>query len=676
MMMRKQSVRSSLSIVAAAGALLLQSTGPAGTGRGTVTVVAASSSSKSTPTPTPTSIGSSRENNFNSTSSSLSSSSSVTDAYHQEQQKLNGTEHRGPLHRQSHENDGFNNNNNNSSSISESGRQHMPKNSDHENDEDKEKRNSNSNSRARKDFFQSLSDTIIHSSSETLSKVLQGDLAGRVPSNLFGQTLRQEIANCPFQHVTHINNSNDGSQTNNNYKNISSSVPHLSKTASSLDDNHQDVISQEILSSHQYSNLNPIQHTKLYGGAQYHRTLQSFHHLIHTLPLSKVTPDEVALLIHGINTDAHHDGEDLLKAVAMLSSTKMEQVMDMVLLDMARRIEFVLLRMWDVVEYTLLVSGDEMAGRTTMPIVSRNIDDHANHVRRRGNNDDNHQIRKGIGSASYISYEYSKRQGQEHGTHAHANTHLHTQRKINTKEVTKDMRKMVKDIFHDFVREKVRLAYVLCLKDTAAMFAFISWDLALGDRSGSNLSLAALRSNTGRSNGSNGSGGNYHSMEEWDPFDDDDDNDDMITNNNNSNGSNDRRRKGGDLVGGVLNQGEDHIHVPVNTQRGRAIVDSRVDAVLMEVMEAVQAASAQSSCYGEHLQQTTAAINVLVHHVTRRWRIDIAQNAMSKFNSFCMLPLHDEFLGYLRREMNKRLVEDLDGEGGHWKYNLLGKADL
>lgn len=75
---------------------------------------------------------------------------------------------------------------------------------------------------------------------------------------------------------------------------------------------------------------------------------------MNTIPIDHSTLDDIALLLHGL-LDANHNGNDILRSVAKLSSTRIEPIMMDLLDDLARRIEYVLLKMWDLVEYTLLV---------------------------------------------------------------------------------------------------------------------------------------------------------------------------------------------------------------------------------------------------------------------------------------------------------------------------------
>jgi len=247
--------------------------------------------------------------------------------------------------------------------------------------------------------------------------------------------------------------------------------------------------------------------------------------------------------------------------------------MDEILISLATRVEYVLMRMWCVVEYTNLVRNGEQV--EAMMHVNANV--HANN-----NHDHDH--------------DYS----------------LHN--------LEKELGDFVKTAYGKFVREKVQFCYSMAREDILALFRFVSWDLAFGDTK-MNVNAKAV-----------------------DIVSDDELDLDEDTN----------------VVGGR----------PTSTTGTgtvtTTILDPRTDEILSSVIQAVQASTSSpssssstsdKSATGQELGQTCAAINVLVQHVTNRWRGDVSQIVMTKFNAYCMLPLHEEFLGYLRREMNGYIAD-------------------
>lgn len=398
----------------------------------------------------------------------------------------------------------------------------------------------------------SLSNEIIHASSTTLSKVLRGDIAGAVPADLYGQTLQQEIAACPFQSNVllsqYINEAN-------------STTTHINSKG-----NRERRMALE--------ERDPLHDRRLYGGAQYHRTLSQFHNLIHNVPIDKSTSDEIALLLHGI-PDVSNDGVNILRSVAKLSSRKMELIMDDILMEMATRVEFVLTRMWDVVEYTQLVREDI----TATPV---------------------------FGRRTVRPHQFVEEDGD------------------GIKEMEHDLNRFAKERYAQFVKKRIEFCYRMLREDLMAMFRFVSWDLAFGDRFESTI----------------GADGCIVKVEGLD--DDIDDSDNKMTN-------------GDDLTTGESARDAGTLGISRSIKQ-KTILDRRTDEILRSVVDAVQA-TVDKSGTGESMGQTCAAINVLVRYVTDRWRRDVSQMVMTKFNAYCMLPLHEDFLGYLRREMDVYLNE-------------------
>jgi hypothetical protein len=411
--------------------------------------------------------------------------------------------------------------------------------------------NDSSSTLRRKKRTRSLCNHIVHTCSSTLSKVLRGDVAPIVPADLYGQTLVQEIAECPFRHENlWLFQNDDGS--------LDFSVERKKQSVG----NHWDDLYHQ---------------RKLYGGAQYHRALSQFHFLIHTVPIDRSTSDEIALLLHGISGE-NHDGNDILRSVAKLSSVKIESIMSDILDDMIHRVEYVLLRMWEIVEYTLLVREEDSHSVLATSLYSVGKKNFAN--------------KDIIGNGPECDME--------------------------TKLLA-----YAKEVYTKFVMEKCQFCYNMVREDLKALFRFVSWDLAFGDRFLSTI----------------GVDGCIIPMEGMD--------EDDVENGNECGDKTDISNHQGHSQHQQKTSKSPTTVVP----KPRKILDPTTDGILQNVVQAVQTSASRIGTGGT-MPQTCAAINVLVQYVTESWRRDVSQILMTKFNAYCMLPLHEEFLGYLRREMD------------------------
>jgi len=389
-----------------------------------------------------------------------------------------------------------------------------------------------SESEETKALIASLSNDIIHSTAETLSKVIRGDVASYISADLYGQTLAQESAACP-----------------------------PSSTLMNLD--------LALMNSLE----NDVSGRKLYGGAQYHRTIQLFHKIIETFPIDDSTADEIALLLNGMSST--HDGSDLLRSVAILSSRKISIMMEDVLNEMAKRIEYIFLRMWDLVEYSLVTRGShQTCGRDSAIFAGSNLD--------------------AFGALDSNTRTKSK--------------------KMNGKkeEITHDMIQFIRQIFENFVREKVSLAFYMARDDMSALFRYVSWDLAFGDK------VMSQNGSLSKSIGNEGPKSYVHDFD----YDEDEDN---------------------------TSNSESQIR---QYSTSAPVLDFNTDHILNEVVSAIK--SIDHTAAGQALGQTCAAVNVLVQHVTCRWRKDVTQIVCSKFNTFCLLSFHHDFMAYVRRELEAK----------------------
>jgi hypothetical protein len=192
----------------------------------------------------------------------------------------------------------------------------------------------------------------------------------------------------------------------------------------------------------------------------------------------------------------------------------------------------------------------------------------------------------------------------------------------NFAQVEQDLAQFVKGRYGLFVKNRCEFCYTMLREDLLAMFRFVSWDLAFGDKFESTI----------------GVDGCIIEIEGLEDDYEDESGDDI---------EDDGQHLSMDKSAMRLSQ-------DAGSLERKTILDPRTDEILRHVMDAVQA-TVDKSGTGESMGQTCAAINVLVQYVTDRWRRDVSHMAMTKFNAYCMLPLHEDFLGYLRREMEEYL---------------------
>jgi len=219
--------------------------------------------------------------------------------------------------------------------------------------------------------------------STALSSLLRGN-APNVPPTLFGETLEQEVTACLLFRRKHAGVVGDGMDD--------ASVTSYMRNARIVTDNA---------------------HQKLYGGAQYHRTMHHFHEALLATPLPDISTDEINLLIDGRSQT--HDGSDLLRTVALLARHRIEGLVIQLLDELTCRVQYVLERLWDVVSYNL----------TTRPV-------------------------RGIDSTSSVLLE-------------------DVEDAAMTEKVTQ--------AYKEFVAWRARVAREKCVADVYALIRFVSWDL-------------------------------------------------------------------------------------------------------------------------------------------------------------------------------------------------------
>jgi hypothetical protein len=356
--------------------------------------------------------------------------------------------------------------------------------------------------------------------STALSSLLRGN-SPNVPPALFGETLEQEVTACLLYRKKHAGAVGDGMDD--------VSVTSYMRNARIVTDNA---------------------HQKLYGGAQYHRTMHHFHEALLATPLPDISTDEINLLIDGRSQT--HDGSDLLRTVALLARHKIEGLVIQLLDELTCRVQYVLERLWDVVSYNL----------TTRPV-------------------------RGTDST--------------------------TSRLLDEME-DEAMTEKVTQAYKEFVAWRARVAREKCVADVYALIRFVSWDLQY--RRPSNPASGPIDGNAMARSPETVRGGHMHG-------EDDDDDDGYLNDDGDM----------GDLVGGVLNPGENPD-------------DQRLTTAI--------AVGAQNHLSAVGNAQTIEdAIRLLVETVTHSWRREMSRLIMGKFNVYFFLSFHEDFGQFLRQYLAK-----------------------
>jgi hypothetical protein len=180
-------------------------------------------------------------------------------------------------------------------------------------------------------------------------------------------------------------------------------------------------------------------------------------------------------------------------------------------------------------------------------------------------------------------------------------------------EITHEMIQFIRRIFENFVREKVSLAFHMARDDMTALFRYVSWDLAFGDK------VMSQNGSISKSIMIEGAKSYFHDFD----YDGDEEEESSTT-------------------GSQIQK----------YSSSRPVLDFNTDHILHEVVSAIK--SIDHTAAGQALGQTCAAVNILVQHVTCRWRKDVTQIVCSKFNTFCLLSFHRDFLSYMRRELEAK----------------------
>lgn len=510
-----------------------------------------------------------------------------------------------------------------------------------------------------------LADDLHETYSTSVVGTLRGDGAARVPPKIFGQTYAEESS---------------AFLTSQYARAVEQDIAPGADLASSKSGHGQDsssgaaLVTEESVAAWTWHTTPTIYETgggtiaqrKLYGGAQYHRLLESLHSTLMNAPLAPVTSDELALLMRGVSATGGgvHDGGNVLGAVANICRHRMDTLLRSWLDAVTARVEFVLgERSWEVAHYSALTP------RPSSPGVPHDMQNSA--------------LEAELGSEERNRLE-------------------------------DELTEVSKGAYAEFVRTLVARAHNLARDDLDALVKYVSWEMVTGDGVGrqrarvppaarampsgsSSAASAAATIQDKKTQGRKGlqgrarkvRGGASSSSATSLAFRGNrrqDSKDDVVP----RGGSTEVEREidyelGGDLVGGVLSRGiEDDLFededsllrggggegsspslddVPSSSASSTTTTtmtisgddaENDVASIIADALQTVQyAATAEDS---ERALRT--AVSDLVVRVTTSWRREASSMVMGKFNAVVLLGLHEswgrrlreEVDGYLRRE--------------------------
>ena len=494
----------------------------------------------------------------------------------------------------------------------------------------------------RKQILFNLAMSMQDAHTSTVQALIKGN-AAHIPPALFGQTILQEKAACnkKFLDVTSDSYNVDIKAELKSIKNGQrDEIETLGPSFRHIED-------PNLLS---YWGLTP--EARLYGGAQYHRVLRYYHHLLLTAPLPQITDDEVALLTNGI-TDVH-DSSDLMRAVALLVQQKLELVMEDILADMTRRLLYVMERQWELVEYSMTL----------------------------------HRPMGATGTGFGKSGDKSRRESILYSRYGPEFT-----------KAEKDLMSVLSISFHKFAQEQAENAHRKSAEDIKALLRYVTWD------------MGRARTRTRNSEYQNSAGGYVTEIQivrDDSPIPDEIPNEppDGEAKNTNNQSSSSRKRKqkkksaysdstkrrmiarGGAAIGSGRKRSQlrrDDENESVTSTRAdqenaqveedeeyedesasTSLVltsqtspmfsgDDEVLSLLFDTLSTTLVPKSESQG-----GQTQAAIENLTAYITDRMRLDLSRMIRSKFNTFFLLPFYEDLGIYLRRELDSYLAS-LDG---------------
>jgi len=233
-----------------------------------------------------------------------------------------------------------------------------------------------------------------------LRKAIQGSITA--PASLFGETLHQEKT------------AGGGS------------FSHISSSPMSVSDRTWDrLVGTEVgHASH-----------RLYGGAQYHRTLREFHLATKCMRLPSISEDEIA---NAAGMGTTHDGMNFMHAACVIALEKAKRSLEPMLEALQQRVSHVFERLCPVTEYMLLQEFKSKS--STSSSIGRTLEDYDSYS-------------KHTASASSSVMDISQ---------------------------NPQFRRLIRKIFESFVAQCAESTMVKCRDDLVAVTRYVTWNIEDG----------------------------------------------------------------------------------------------------------------------------------------------------------------------------------------------------
>jgi len=243
-----------------------------------------------------------------------------------------------------------------------------------------------------------------------LRKAIQGSITA--PASLFGETLQQE-------------------------KTAGGSFSHISNSPMSVSDRTWDrLVGTEVgHASH-----------RLYGGAQYHRTLREFNLATKCMRLPSISEDEIA---NAAGMGATHDGMNFLHAACVIALEKARRSLEPMLEALQQRVSHVFERLCPVTEYMLLQEfKSKSSSSSSLGSTSRGYDSYATPTSK-------------LSSSSVMDISQNPQ-----------------------------FRRLIRKVFESFVAQCAETTMIKCRDDLVAITRYVTWNLEDGTSSAGALRRA------------------------------------------------------------------------------------------------------------------------------------------------------------------------------------------
>lgn len=189
---------------------------------------------------------------------------------------------------------------------------------------------------------------------EELALVIQGTV--RASAAEFGETLEMEQLRGGVFYTTE----NDAANNNDAITLQEQEVVDIkARAAVGKLFGNKEVVTREQLPDAKY---------RLFGGAQYHRALKEFNQCVRTLPLPRMTAEDVA---NAAGMASEHDGADYMRAACVIAMEKAKETFDPILNALEYRADYIMKRVFPIVSHLLTDQENKMLKSKSNTAISR-----------------------------------------------------------------------------------------------------------------------------------------------------------------------------------------------------------------------------------------------------------------------------------------------------------------